>query len=411
MTTNAATEEGTTAFVGFGIDPAEDPADRSDFCIGKLDRWDGTAFDQAVQPADGSFLRSAVRGFFANGGSECLVLAVSPAAAMTDRVDSLLRVLRNTGPLADREEVGLVCVPDAVSTRLMADPDARYSVQSALLAHCAECTDRFAILDPPEHLPDDRDPVNGLAGMVSKLRSEYGAIYFPWLLDDLSREGASLPTDLHAEQQWRNLESNSKTGSGAASRFETVPPCGHVAGLFARRSGYRGGYRSPANAPLFGVLDTAQSISNARRGVLNEVGVNCIAARRNAGVQVMGGRTLSGLERYRYISAARLMIGLRRWLRQHMSDMVFEPQTPLLWDRIRRRLFGHCLDLWRAGALAEGADEMDAFTVQCDSETNPLGSQERGQVIAKLSLAPSVPAEFIEVQIVHDASGFSVSAA
>jgi phage tail sheath protein FI len=105
------------------------------------------------------------------------------------------------------------------------------------------------------------------------------------------------------------------------------------------------------------------------------------------------------------------MIGLRRWLRQHMSDMVFEPQTPLLWDRIRRRLFGHCLDLWRAGALAEGADEMDAFTVQCDSETNPLGSQERGQVIAKLSLAPSVPAEFIEVQIVHDASGFSVSAA
>jgi hypothetical protein len=401
-----------TAFVGFGdaVDADRPEISFGDrFCIGRLNRWDASVFEHAVRPADGSFLRSAVQGFFANGGSECLVLAVTPAPAMTDRVDSLLRVLRPLGALADREDVDLVCIPDAVSTRLLPEPDARLQVQSALLAHCAECTDRFAILDPPERLPGDLDPVSELGGIVRQLRSEYGALYFPWVLADPPREGMSLPIDLNAERQWRYFESNSRRGGG--SGFETVPPCGHVAGLYARLTGQTGGYRAPANAPLFGVLDTAQSISNAERGVLNEAGVNCITARRGVGVQVMGGRTLSVLERYRYVSAARLIIGLRRWIRQHMSDIVFEAQTPLLWDRISRRLFGHCLDLWRAGALAAGADEPDAFTVQCDSETNPWETQELGQVIAKVSLAPSVPAEFIEIQIVHDASGFSVSAA
>jgi hypothetical protein len=47
--------------------------------------------------------------------------------------------------------------------------------------------------------------------------------------------------------------------------------------------------------------------------------------------------------------------------------------------------------------------------VQCDRETNPPSVQEQGQVVALVRLAPSVPAEFIDVRVVHDANGFTTS--
>ena len=91
-----------------------------------------------------------------------------------------------------------------------------------------------------------------------------------------------------------------------------------------------------------------------------------------------------------------------------MRDLVFEPQTPMLWDRIRRRLITRCLELFRDGALA-GTDPAEAFFVKCDSETNPPDEIDVGVVVAHVGLAPSVPAEFIVVRVAHAPSGVTVS--
>jgi hypothetical protein len=46
------------------------------------------------------------------------------------------------------------------------------------------------------------------------------------------------------------------------------------------------------------------------------------------------------------------VLGFRRWLAVGMRDLVFEPQTPQLWETIRNRLVARCLEMQQAGALA-----------------------------------------------------------
>jgi len=91
-----------------------------------------------------------------------------------------------------------------------------------------------------------------------------------------------------------------------------------------------------------------------------------------------------------------------------MRDLVFEPNSTVLWDRIRVRLLSRCLELLRAGALA-GSDPARAFFVKCDGETNPPELADLGRVVAHVGLAPSTPAEFVIVRVEHDPRGVTVS--
>jgi uncharacterized protein len=88
--------------------------------------------------------------------------------------------------------------------------------------------------------------------------------------------------------------------------------------------------------------------------------------------------------------------------------VVFEPQTQDLWEHIRIRLVSRCLAMQSKGALA-GSAAAPGFFVKCDAETNPIDERELGRVVAHVGLAPQVPAEFILIRVVHDASGFTVS--
>jgi len=187
-----------------------------------------------------------------------------------------------------------------------------------------------------------------------------------------------------------------------------MPPCGHIAGLVARIDAKVGAQHAPANEMLEGVFDTALYLTPAQRGRLNEAGVNCIHTVRGHGIRVGGARTLSNQGAWAYVSTARVVLGFRRWLAVGMRDLVFEPQTPQLWETIRNRLVARCLEMQQAGALAGGRSG-DGFFVKCDSETNPPEVRDVGSVVAHVGLAPSIPAEFIVIRVVHDAAGFTVS--
>ena len=60
-----------------------------------------------------------------------------------------------------------------------------------------------------------------------------------------------------------------------------------------------------------------------------------------------------------------------------MADMVFEPNEPRLWARIRRELTAYFGGLFQRGALKGRTDE-EAFYVKCDAETNPPAEREAG---------------------------------
>jgi len=366
-----------------------------------LDRWNEAEFERSVRPAAGSFLHIAVRGFFANGGRRCVVLVVPPDAGSA----GLVRVLQRGGPLEDRDDIDLICVPDAVSPRV-GDFDP-YAVHAAALAHCEATGDRFAILDARDFSPaGDQAPVNDVLGTAMPLKSPFGALYFPFIAVDRSGDGQTPMTPSEGSHQWRNLPRPRLRDH--PGRIAFGPPCGHIAGLFARIDARVGPQRAPANIALEDAVDVSFRLSEEQHALLNDGGVNCLRNIRGRGIEVGGARTRSGHSDWAYISTARVILGFRRWLAVGMRDLVFEPLSTELWDRIRLRLVAHCLALLRSGALA-GDDAAQAFFVKCDEETNRPNEVDLGRVVALVGLAPSVPAEFIIVRVEHDASGVTVS--
>jgi phage tail sheath protein FI len=117
-------------------------------------------------------------------------------------------------------------------------------------------------------------------------------------------------------------------------------------------------------------------------------------------VRVWGARTLSRAPEWRYVNVRRLFLTVRRWIDARMGWAAFEPNTPRLWIRINRELTTYLTTLWRDGALA-GASPAEAFYVKCDVETNPPDRRDVGQVVTEMGLAPSAPAEFVVVRVVH----------
>ena len=401
---------GVPAFIGYA-DPEPIVLERGRAPAVVIERWNAGEFNQWIKPDEHSFLPVAVRGFFANGGTRCVVLPVRPGSG----AEGLMRVLQPRGLLEERTDIDLVCVPDALSRLVNQSgaPNASrnpYEIHAAMLAHCEVMGNRFAILDAQDIGPpdaQDQDIVNQVLNKASSLRSPFGALYFPWIASDRARDDVLKSSAPPAgSQEWRCLPR--LRGDDVRGPLEFAPPCGHVAGLFARLDALIGPQRSPANASIEDVVDISVHLSAQQYAHLNEGGVNCLHRLPGRGIDVGGARTLSGHSALAYVSSARVVFGFRRWLEVGLRDLVFEPLTTMLWDRIRLRLVSRCLELLRAGALA-GTDPTQAFFVQCDSETNPPDEIDLGRVVAHVGLAPSVPAEFIVVRVDHDPSGVTVS--
>lgn len=316
----------------------------------------------------GGYLEDAVRGFFSNGGARCYVVPVEPADL---RESSLIRAFDALGPLTDLD---LVAVPDA----MLLEEHAAQRVQYAALAHCGAHGNRFAILDAPGG-KDPRDPTVDNVEKVAAWRYRFttgaaqaadAALYYPWV----------------------------KVPAADAVAGRAVPPCGHIAGIFARSDARVGVFKAPANEVLMGVLDLEFPIDSAVQDRLNPQGVNCLRAFPGRGLRVWGARTLSMDADWRYINVRRLFLTLARWIERNLAWAPFEPNMPRLWIRVQRELAVYLEQLWRDGAL-KGASAAEAFYVKCDAETNPSDEREQGRVITEIGLAAAAPAEFVVVRI------------
>lgn len=329
-------------------------------------------FDARFVGHEGGYLADAVAAFFSNGGARCYVVRADPCVdaekALTDALESL----------APFDDLDLIAVPDAMTLRAdeaegeNSGEEAITRIQKAMLTHCATNRGRFAILDSrigragqaltPKQAIEQREAL--VKNMVEPVN---GALYYPWL----------------------KLENG-----------RMVPPCGHVAGIYARTDAKAGYFKAPANEEVLGVVDLEVPISNSEQDLLNPEGVNCLRAFPGRGIRVWGARTISRDPNWRYINVRRLFLTLQRWIDRNMAWANFEPTTPRLWVRITRELSGFLDGLWRAGALA-GQTRDEAYYVKCDSETNPPEVREAGQTITEIGLAPGRPAEFVVVRIVH----------
>jgi hypothetical protein len=345
----------------------------------RFSRW--AEFEQTFGPLlSKSYLGCAVRGFFENGGRLCYVqmIRLDQGASLLDALEQGLKTIETL------DTIDLVCAPDLMwlyQERELLPNEELPRLQAAVLKHCEDRGDRFAILDSPPGIepegvkkyPEQLRQAGGLSGTN-------GALYYPWprVLD------------------------------GPASTHGFVPPCGHVAGVFARTDERVGVHKAPANEILQGVVDLEVSLTDAQQGELNPVGVNCLRAFPGRGIRVWGARTLSSQPAWTYVNVRRLFLTAGRWIERNMANVSFEPHNTSLWARIRRELTAYFNELFQQGAL-RGSTPQEAFYVKCDEDINPLEVREAGMVITEIGLAPALPNEFIVVRIIHTASGVTIT--
>lgn len=307
------------------------------------------------------YLAHAVYGFFNNGGTRCWVTRVSSIDDIDDAVDTFEAI----------DEIAIVAAPLAPDT----DQSALNAVHAKLISHCALMEDRVAILDCARDIDSDNLVISSddsgiwLPGDASN--KGYGAFYFPWIevADPLQAAGTRI----------------------------AVPPSGHLAGIYARSDTQRGVHKAPANEGIMGALGVRYRVSKILQGSLNPDGVNVIRP-FNGVIKVWGARTMATDPEWTYVSTRRLFNFLRESIDEGTQWVVFEPNSPDLWAKIRRNINAFLLNVWSSGALFGNTAE-EAFFVRCDETTNPPEVRDLGQVVTEIGVSVVKPAEFVIFRI------------
>jgi phage tail sheath protein FI len=228
--------------------------------------------------------------------------------------------------------------------------------------------DRFIILTVPKG-STPQQAVNYFRYTLAQY-SSYAAIYWPWI------------------KVANPLQNN---------RALTIPPMGHVAGVYARTDNNRNVGKAPAGT-VDGQLTFLLGLEyNATRGEMNLVypnRINPIISNALVGTAVWGVRTISSDPQWLYVNARRLFMFLEKSVYNSTQWTVFENNGPPLWTRISLQLSSFLLGLFNDGYFA-GNTPKDAFFVTVDNTNNTAASINQGQVIVDVGAAPNKPAEFI----------------
>lgn len=261
------------------------------------------------------------------------------------------------------DDVNMVIVPDRT------DAD----VQQAIIAHCQNMQDRFAILDSPRDVP-----LFGTDSVEVHRRSldsdgGYAALYYPWLRVSPDRGTESI----------------------------LVPPSGHVAGIFARTDNNRGVHKAPAGneALVNGAFGIERTMSDIDQGQLNMNGINVIRVFAAGGRPIVwGARTTATDRNWQYVNVRRLFLYLEESIEEGIRWAVFEPNNLQLWQKLKRTITEFLMRVWRDGALFGDKPE-DAFYVRIDEALNTDSTRALGRLYIEIGVRPSYPAEFIIVRI------------
>ena len=316
-----------------------------------------TATNAGGPPADGTI--DIDTGAGATAGVDAVL------TPNTNDFQTALLACFGVGSIADRIDLfNIVCVPGETDATTL----------TTLQGHC-RTRRAFLIVDA-----DPAATVSSLnAGATGLTQSDAmnSAIYFPWV-----------------------RAPNSLLG-GALSDF---PPCGYVAGVFARTDSTRGVWKAPAgsDASINGAASLAITMSDAENGQLNPLGINCLRTLPVYGHVVWGSRTLHGQNdrgsEWKYVPVRRMALFLEESLYRGTQWVVFEPNDEPLWAQIRLNIGAFLQGLFRQGAF-QGRSPREAYFVKCDRETTTQADINLGIVNIFVGFAPLKPAEFVVIKI------------
>jgi hypothetical protein len=307
---------------------------------------------------------------------------IPPAARLTGGIDGKLLIpnepvgtfeaavlpVSGTGGafLLDRMEddlFNLLCVPgETTNTTLSSLEKFCLDRRAFLIADCAQNATVNTV--GPNSAITGNDSINA-------------ALYFPWVIAPDS------------------LQEN---------RPKEFPPCGFVAGIYARTDSSRGVWKAPAGAEasLTGVSGVKIKLTDKENGDLNPKAVNCIRMFPVYGTIVWGARTLQGNDQrgseWKYIPVRRTALYIEESLIRALKWVVIEPNDEPLWAQIRLHVGAFMHNLFRQGAF-QGTTPKEAYFVKCDKETTTQNDINLGIVNIYVGFAPLKPAEFVIIKL------------
>jgi uncharacterized protein len=275
--------------------------------------------------------------------------------------------------LIDQADVSIIAAPGVTDQ----------TTQQALITQCENLMYRFAILDPAPTSTGGTPSMSDIQSQRSQYDTKYAALYYPRLV--LTDPLTDMPL--------------------------TVPPSGHVAGIYVQTDNTRGVWKAPANVVINGITSLEIKLSKGDQDILNPEPNNINALRdftaQDRGLRVYGARCITSLTEWMYVNVRRLFIFLEASLDEGLQWAVFEPNDQRLWNQLIQSVSAFLTTIWRQGGLM-GAKAEDAFFVKCGYDTMTQDDIDNGRLILLVGVAPVFPAEFVIVRIGQWAGGSSV---
>lgn len=289
--------------------------------------------------------------FFLTGGTSCpkddgIYQGVDGGPGKRTGIASFLEV----------DDVSVMAIPGVTDV----------AVQLALIAHCENLTNRFAILDMPKEMTS----VSELQEYRENFDTSYAAIYHPWL-------------NMYDALQKTN---------------EYFPPSAAMAGVYARVDTARGVHKAPANEVIRNCVGLSVTYNETEQAKLNPKGINLFRPLPGMGIRVWGARTMSSDGNWKYLNVRRLFIFIEQSIYKNTGWAVFEPNDANLWIRVESTIRMFLNTMWRNGALSGGSEE-EAFFVNVGTSTMTSDDILNGRLICVIGIAPVRPAEFVIFRI------------
>lgn len=260
------------------------------------------------------------------------------------------------------EDIVNIILPDFAGDEQVMQDEAEF---------CDSKLDRFCIMTTPPALTP--------AEAIVFIRNDYArnsrntAVYYPWVkVLDQSTQG-----------------------------IRTIPPLGHIAGIYASTDLKRTVAKAPAgidDGRFQGIFAIERKLERKDLDNLYQSRINANFSSETTGDIVFGVRTGSLDVAWRYINVRRTFIYLEKVLFRESQFALFENNGPDLWSRVTMTLNGVLTSMFNAKMFAGNTPE-EAFFVICDQTNNTPQDIENGVVNIDVGVAPQKPAEFIMIRV------------
>ena len=202
---------------------------------------------------------------------------------------------------------------------------------------------------------------------------------------------------------------NPATGIYGSDQTLVVPPCGHIAGMFARTDGSRPGgiYEPPAGVEvgrLFGCvgLETDESLDENKRDLVFPKRINPVTTLPGVGGYfVDGARTCKGGGNFPTVAERRGVSYIEQTIKAGLQFARHRNNDEKLRKQVARTITVFLLIQMRQDAFRSKKPK-EAFFVDVGVGLNPPSVQFAGQLKARVGLATQKPAEFIILSFSQD---------